>query len=179
MQHDETITAAEYTYTVLLQPEPEGGYTVTCPALPGLVTYGETLEEARSMAADAIRGISNACVRTASRSPRAIPAIMEEVSRVLAGEQKIGSEMRLASRNESMGFAKRTRKNLQHIEKAFDAGHDVHVVTQIVNSLLGLAVFLWENHLNEVVKATSLAELERQGWPRWKITKGSSATLGS
>jgi antitoxin HicB len=52
----ESVAAAAYTYTVLLQPEPEGGYTVTCPTLPGLVTYGETLDEARAMAADAIRG---------------------------------------------------------------------------------------------------------------------------
>ena len=29
---------------------------VTCPALPGLVTEGDTLEEAREMARDAIRG---------------------------------------------------------------------------------------------------------------------------
>ena len=29
---------------------------MTCPALPGFVTYGETLEEARAMAADAIGG---------------------------------------------------------------------------------------------------------------------------
>jgi len=28
---------------------------VTCPALPGLVTEGDTLEEARSMAEDALR----------------------------------------------------------------------------------------------------------------------------
>jgi predicted RNase H-like HicB family nuclease len=34
------------TYTFVFNPEPEGGYTVTCPALPGLVTYGETLQEA-------------------------------------------------------------------------------------------------------------------------------------
>ncbi len=27
---------------------------MTCPSLPGLVTYGETLEEARAMAAEAI-----------------------------------------------------------------------------------------------------------------------------
>ena len=54
MGRSEPITAAEYTYTVLLQPEPEGGLTVTCPSLPGLVTYGEDLEEARSMAAEAI-----------------------------------------------------------------------------------------------------------------------------
>lgn len=54
MRRSEPITAAEYTYTVLLQPEPEGGFTVTCPTLPGLVTYGETVEEARAMAAEAI-----------------------------------------------------------------------------------------------------------------------------
>ena len=54
MNHQEPIATAEYTYTVLLQPEPEGGFTVTCPALPGLVTYGETLAEARVMAAEAI-----------------------------------------------------------------------------------------------------------------------------
>ena len=46
----------EYTYTVLIEPADEGGFLVTCPALPGLVTEGETMEEARSMAEDAIRG---------------------------------------------------------------------------------------------------------------------------
>jgi antitoxin HicB len=56
MRRKESVSAAAYSYTVLLQPEPEGGYTVTCPALPGLVTYGQSLEEARAMAADAIRG---------------------------------------------------------------------------------------------------------------------------
>ena len=56
MRRKESVSAAAYSYTVLLQPEPEGGYTVTCPALPGLVTYGENLDEARAMAADAIRG---------------------------------------------------------------------------------------------------------------------------
>ena len=46
---------AEYKYTVLFEPAEEGGYVVTCPALPGLVTEGDTLEEAREMAQDAIR----------------------------------------------------------------------------------------------------------------------------
>ena len=54
MARQKAIQASEHTYNVLLQPEPEGGYTVTCPSLPGLVTYGETLEEARAMAAEAI-----------------------------------------------------------------------------------------------------------------------------
>jgi antitoxin HicB len=47
---------AEYTYTVLFEPAEEGGFVVTCPALPGLVTEGDTIEEARAMAQDAIRG---------------------------------------------------------------------------------------------------------------------------
>lgn len=42
------------TYRILLKPEPEGGYTVIVPALPGCVTYGETIDEARAMATEAI-----------------------------------------------------------------------------------------------------------------------------
>ena len=42
------------TYKVLLQKEPEGGYTVTVPALKGCVTYGENVEHAMEMAKEAI-----------------------------------------------------------------------------------------------------------------------------
>jgi len=53
----ETVVTHQYRYTVLFEPAEEGGYVVvTCPALPGLVTEGDTLEDARAMAADAIRG---------------------------------------------------------------------------------------------------------------------------
>jgi len=34
--------------------EPEGGYTVIVPSLPGCVTYGETVDEAKRMAKEAI-----------------------------------------------------------------------------------------------------------------------------
>jgi antitoxin HicB len=53
----EAIEGMTRTYTFVFSPEPEGGYTVTCPALPGLVTYGETLDEARTMARDAMEGL--------------------------------------------------------------------------------------------------------------------------
>lgn len=45
----------EYSYTVLFEPADECAFTVTCLALPGLVTEGDTLEEARAMAEDPIR----------------------------------------------------------------------------------------------------------------------------
>ena len=41
-------------YRILLKKEPEGGYTVVVPLLPGCVTYGETIEEAIDMAKEAI-----------------------------------------------------------------------------------------------------------------------------
>ena len=49
------VKGKEYSYTVLFEPADGGGYVVTCPALPEVVTQGETLEEARAMAIDAIR----------------------------------------------------------------------------------------------------------------------------
>jgi len=48
-------SVSEYSFTVFFEPAAEGGYVVTCPTLPGLVTEGDTLAEARKMARDAIR----------------------------------------------------------------------------------------------------------------------------
>ena len=42
------------SYKILLRKEPEGGYTVTVPSLPGCVTYGDNIEEAIEMAKEAI-----------------------------------------------------------------------------------------------------------------------------
>jgi len=47
---------ARYHFNVVLRPEPEGGFTASVPALPGCVTYGRTLTEARRIAKDAISG---------------------------------------------------------------------------------------------------------------------------
>lgn len=44
----------EVSFRIVLRPEQEGGYTVIVPSLPGCITYGETVEEAREMAKDAI-----------------------------------------------------------------------------------------------------------------------------
>ena len=44
-----------YQYTAIFELNENNGYTVTVPTLPGLVTEGGNLEEARLMAEDAIR----------------------------------------------------------------------------------------------------------------------------
>ena len=42
--------------TAILTPAEEGGFVATCPAFAGLVTEGDTLDEARAMVKDAIDG---------------------------------------------------------------------------------------------------------------------------
>lgn len=43
-------------YNVIFRAEPEGGFTVVVPSLPGCITYGRDLKEAKKMAIDAIQG---------------------------------------------------------------------------------------------------------------------------
>jgi antitoxin HicB len=71
------------TYTFVFSPEPEGGYTVTCPALPGLVTYGETLDEARSMARDAMEGLIEVILEKGETVPESdAPEVMPRFNRL-------------------------------------------------------------------------------------------------
>ena len=42
---------------LVFAPQPEGGFTVTSPILPELVTEGDTLEEAYANVADALSAV--------------------------------------------------------------------------------------------------------------------------
>ena len=46
--------APDAAYICRSQPEPEGGFTVTCRNLPPVVTCGETFEEAQANAREVI-----------------------------------------------------------------------------------------------------------------------------
>ncbi len=39
-----------------LEPEEEGGFTITAPSLPGCISYGKTIDESLEMIKDAMRG---------------------------------------------------------------------------------------------------------------------------
>ena len=41
-------------YNVIFREEPEGGFTASVPTLPGCVTYGKDIDEAKKMVRDAI-----------------------------------------------------------------------------------------------------------------------------
>jgi antitoxin HicB len=74
----EAVSGMTRTYTFVFDPDPEGGFVVTCPALPGLVTHGVTIEEARMMARDAMEGYIETLVEDGepvpeSDAPQAVP----------------------------------------------------------------------------------------------------------
>ncbi|MBI3091333.1 MAG: type II toxin-antitoxin system HicB family antitoxin [Candidatus Tectomicrobia bacterium] len=70
-----------YRYIVVFEPAEEGGYVVRIPALPGVVTQGETLDEARSVARDAINGYLESLAKDGETGP--IEEIREPLREVI------------------------------------------------------------------------------------------------
>ena len=68
----------EYGYTTIFEPLPEGGFTVLVPAIPEICTFGETWEEAREMARDAIRCFLESALRTGESIPSDIDSLTTE-----------------------------------------------------------------------------------------------------
>jgi predicted RNase H-like HicB family nuclease len=50
------VMSAEREFDVVIVSESEGGYSVFVPELPSVATQGETIEEARANAQEAIEG---------------------------------------------------------------------------------------------------------------------------
>jgi antitoxin HicB len=69
MNEQAPIQVGEYSFTVLVEPNEPDGYLVTCPALPGIVTEGDTLDEAFAMAKDAIEGYLKSLVKNGEAIP--------------------------------------------------------------------------------------------------------------
>jgi antitoxin HicB len=51
---------AFYKLPLVFEPQPEGGYTVTCPLVPELITEGDTIAEAMVNVQDALVAILEA-----------------------------------------------------------------------------------------------------------------------
>jgi antitoxin HicB len=77
-----------YRVPLLFTPQPEGGYTVTSPVLPELLTEGDTLEEAQANVQDAFEAVAELYAEQGRSLPASIsvPATGEMVwSEALVG----------------------------------------------------------------------------------------------
>jgi antitoxin HicB len=69
---------AIYKLPLVLDPQPEGGYTVSCPILPELITEGDTVKEAMVNASDALAAIIEAYEDLGRSLPPALKRVTED-----------------------------------------------------------------------------------------------------
>jgi hypothetical protein len=95
-------------------------------------------------------------------------------------------EMQEVERDAALKFAARTLENLQFVLEVWQDHRDRHatppvrLVTQTINSLLGLVVFTVEREFVRSVVTESVASLAARGWPKWKfeLTASDNDSLG-
>jgi len=51
---------SSYKLPLLLEPQPEGGWTITCPIWPGLITEADTYEQIAANVTDAANALLEA-----------------------------------------------------------------------------------------------------------------------
>ncbi len=61
-----------YKLPLILEPQPEGGYTITCPLLPELITEADTFEDITANVPDALAAI----IEAYEDLSRPLPAIL-------------------------------------------------------------------------------------------------------
>jgi hypothetical protein len=81
------------------------------------------------------------------------------------------SEEVYVSRNNALVFAQHTLDNLEIIERDLPVDSKFHPITQLINSLVGLVVFIHEREFVRHVADLRLSELVGKGWPRVQIDK--------
>lgn len=70
------IERLAYKLPLVFEPQPEGGYTVTCPILPELITEGDTIAEALGNVEDALVAI----IEAYQDLDRPLPPVLKRVA---------------------------------------------------------------------------------------------------
>ena len=82
------------TYTVVLSPELEGGYSVSCPATPGAVSQGDTRDGALANIAESMAAWCEVATEHGDRPLDETPALIaEQVAFVLGWKAEEGWPM--------------------------------------------------------------------------------------
>lgn len=69
-----------YKLPLVLEPQPEGGYTITCPLIPNLITEADSFDEVSPNVADAISAIIEACQDLNQPIPDALKPLEKNIT---------------------------------------------------------------------------------------------------
>jgi len=78
-----------YRIPLVFTPQPEGGYTVTSPVLPELITEGDTLAEAQANVHDAMEAVAELYAEQGRSLPASIS--LPAANEVVWSESLVGS----------------------------------------------------------------------------------------
>jgi predicted RNase H-like HicB family nuclease len=86
-------------FTVILEPEANGGYSVICPAIPGCVSQGDSLDEALANIREAILLCLEVEREEALAEPKETPEIVaEEIRACLKDRAEEGLPLTIETR---------------------------------------------------------------------------------
>jgi antitoxin HicB len=66
-----------YKLPLVLDPQPEGGWTITCPVLPELITEADTLDEVEANVSDALQAV----VEIYEHLKKPLPDVLNPINR--------------------------------------------------------------------------------------------------
>jgi len=72
-ERGETIMNNFYKLPLILDPQPEGGYTITCPLLPELITEADDISQVYPRVADALAAV----IELYEEMKRPLPAVLQ------------------------------------------------------------------------------------------------------
>ena len=88
-----------HKFTVILEPEEDGGYSIHCPALPGCSSQGNTIEEALDNIREAVLGVLRVRQDERLPIPRETPEMVtEEIRQILADRAEDGLPLTIETR---------------------------------------------------------------------------------
>ena len=67
-----------YRLPLVLEPQPEGGYTITCPLLPELITEADSLDEVLPNVSDALAAVLESYEDTKQPLPEVLKPLNRE-----------------------------------------------------------------------------------------------------
>ncbi len=113
-------------YPAIFAPEPEGGFTVTFRDVPEAITWGQTVEEAMSMAVDALETALSTYVDDRKDLPRPSAAKRRERLVPLSALGMAKAALYTTMREQKVGkaaLARRLDRHLPQIDRLLDFCH--------------------------------------------------------
>jgi antitoxin HicB len=82
-----------YKLPLVLKPQPEGGYTISCPLVPELVTEADTLDEVQTHVGDTLAALLELYQDLDKSVPAALPTLVADSDTPIWAETLVSADI--------------------------------------------------------------------------------------